>query len=47
MRTYCRNLHEETIRAGRWVAPEKPCEVNAALVEWLSTSVPGVWPKPA
>jgi pimeloyl-ACP methyl ester carboxylesterase len=47
MRTYCRNLTEETIRAGHWVAQEKPAEVNAALVKWLATSVPAVWPRPS
>ncbi len=46
MRTYCRNLKEETIRAGHWVAQEKPLEVNAALVKWLATDVAGVWPRP-
>ncbi|MDP6452534.1 MAG: alpha/beta hydrolase [SAR202 cluster bacterium] len=46
MRTYCRNLTEETIRAGHWLAQEKPVEVNAALVKWLATSVPEVWPRP-
>ena len=47
MRAHCRNLHEEIIKAGHWVAQEKPREVNAALVKWLATSVPGVWPRPA
>jgi hypothetical protein len=28
-------------------AQEKPREVNAALVKWLATSVPGIWPRPA
>ena len=46
MRTYCRNLTEETIRAGHWVAQEKPAEVNAALVKWLATGVSAVWPRP-
>ena len=46
MRTYCRNLKEESIRSGHWMAQEKPVEVNAALVKWLATSVPGVWPRP-
>ena len=47
MRKYCRNLSEEVIRAGHWVAQEKPREVNAALAKWLVTKVPGVWPRPA
>ena len=46
MRTYCRHLTEETIRSGHWVAQERPREVNAALVKWLATAVPGVWPRP-
>ena len=46
MRTYCRHLTEETIRSGHWMAQEKPLEVNAALVKWLATAVPGVWPQP-
>jgi pimeloyl-ACP methyl ester carboxylesterase len=46
MRTYCRNLTEETIRSGHWMAQEKPIEVNAALVKWLATAVSGVWPQP-
>ncbi|MBI3756739.1 MAG: alpha/beta hydrolase [Deltaproteobacteria bacterium] len=46
MRTYCRNLIELTIRSGHWMAQEKPLEVNAALVKWLATAVPGVWPQP-
>jgi pimeloyl-ACP methyl ester carboxylesterase len=46
MRTYCRQLTEETIRSGHWLAQEKPVEVNAALVKWLATTVPDVWPQP-
>ena len=46
MRTYCRHLTEATIRSGHWMAQEKPIEVNAALVKWLATAVPGVWPQP-
>ena len=45
MRTYCRRLTEATIRAGHWLAQEKPVEVNAALVQWLATRVPQVWPQ--
>jgi pimeloyl-ACP methyl ester carboxylesterase len=47
MRQYCRNLTEETLRTGHWMAQEKPAEVNAALVKWLATKVPGVWPRPS
>lgn len=32
MGEYCRNLTEQTIRTGHWMAQEKPSEVNAALV---------------
>ena len=46
MRMYCRNLTEETIRSSHWLTQEKPVEVNAALVKWLATVVPGVWPQP-
>jgi soluble epoxide hydrolase / lipid-phosphate phosphatase len=46
MRAYCRHLTEETIRSGHWLAQEKPVEVNAALVRWLATRVPEVWPQP-
>jgi pimeloyl-ACP methyl ester carboxylesterase len=47
MRTYCRNLTEVTIHSGHWMAQEKPLEVNAELVKWLATTVPGVWPRPS
>jgi soluble epoxide hydrolase/lipid-phosphate phosphatase len=47
MRKYCRNLTEDTIRTGHWMAQEKPQEVNAALVKWLATSVAKVWPRPS
>jgi pimeloyl-ACP methyl ester carboxylesterase len=46
MRMYCRHLTEATIRSGHWMAQEKPREVNAALVKWLATAIPGVWPQP-
>jgi soluble epoxide hydrolase / lipid-phosphate phosphatase len=46
MRTYCRNFTELTIRSGHWMAQEKPVEVNAALVQWLVTKVPSLWPQP-
>jgi pimeloyl-ACP methyl ester carboxylesterase len=45
MRTYCRQLTEETIRSGHWLAQEKPAEVNAALVQWLATSDRQMWPQ--
>lgn len=46
MRTYCHQLTDETICSGHWLAQEKPVEVNAALVRWLATRVPDVWPQP-
>jgi hypothetical protein len=42
MRGYCRNLTEETIRSGHWLAQEKPLEVNAALVKWMANTIPDV-----
>jgi pimeloyl-ACP methyl ester carboxylesterase len=47
MRKYCRDLTEETIRTGHWMAQEKPAEVNAAIARWLVTRVPAVWPRPS
>ncbi len=47
MRAHCRNLTEVTIRSGHWMAQEKPLEVNAELVKWLATKVPGAWPRPS
>jgi pimeloyl-ACP methyl ester carboxylesterase len=46
MRKYCRDLTEVTFRSGHWMAQERPLEVNAELVKWLATKVPGVWPRP-
>lgn len=45
MRTFCRNLTEQTIRSGHWMAQERPLEVNAALTKWLATAVPEAWPE--
>jgi pimeloyl-ACP methyl ester carboxylesterase len=47
MRKYCRNLTEETIRTGHWMAQEKPQEVNAALAKWIASRIPGIWPRPS
>lgn len=44
MRERCRDLVIETLDCGHWMAQEKPREVNAALVRWLATQVPEVWP---
>jgi pimeloyl-ACP methyl ester carboxylesterase len=46
MRRYCRNLTEYTVNSGHWMAQEKPRDVNAALVRWLATALPDVWPRP-
>lgn len=40
MRTYCRNLTEEVIDSGHWMAQERGTDVNRALVRWLAT---GAW----
>jgi pimeloyl-ACP methyl ester carboxylesterase len=45
MRGLCSNLTEHTIASGHWMAQEKPVQVNAALVNWLATSVGAVWPR--
>lgn len=44
MREDCRDLRITPIDSGHWMAQEKPAEVNAALVHWLATRVPGCWP---
>ncbi|QQS15119.1 MAG: alpha/beta hydrolase [Rhodospirillales bacterium] len=44
MRAHCRDLTEVVVDSGHWMAQERPREVNAALVHWLATRVPGVWP---
>lgn len=46
MRRYCRNLTEFTVNSGHWMAQEKPHDVNAALVGWLATALPDIWPRP-
>lgn len=44
MRDHCRDLTVTPIDSGHWMAQEKPARVNAALVKWLATRVPGSWP---
>ncbi len=44
MRARCRNLTEQIIASGHWMAQEKPVQVNAALVQWLATKIPQAWP---
>ena len=45
MRDLVRDLTEAIIDCGHWMAQEKPVEVNAHLVHWLATRVPGAWPQ--
>ncbi|KAH8602026.1 Alpha/Beta hydrolase protein [Bisporella sp. PMI_857] len=44
MRKFCTSLTEVEIDAGHWVAFDKPCETNAAIVKWLVTKVQAYWP---
>lgn len=44
MRKHCSDLTEVRIASGHWMAQEKPREVNAHLIRWLATKVPGAWP---
>jgi pimeloyl-ACP methyl ester carboxylesterase len=44
MRQRCTDLTEQVIASGHWMAQEKSAEVNAALVRWLATKVPAMWP---
>ena len=43
-RKYCSNLTEVSIKAGHWVAQEKPAEVNGAIARWLVESCKQHWP---
>jgi hypothetical protein len=31
------------VNSGHWMAQEQPASVNAALVKWLATKLPGYW----
>jgi pimeloyl-ACP methyl ester carboxylesterase len=44
MRQDSRDLTEMIVRSGHWMAQEQPWAVNAALVKWLVTKLPGIWP---
>jgi pimeloyl-ACP methyl ester carboxylesterase len=44
MRERCRQLDETLIYSGHWMAQERPAEVNAALIRWLATRLPDIWP---
>lgn len=45
MHDHCLNLTSKVVQSGHWMAQEKPAEVNAALAQWLATSLTDVWPK--
>lgn len=47
MRRMCSQLDELAIHCGHWMAQERPAEVNAALVRWLVTRLPALWPEPS
>ena len=44
MREACTDLAEVTVNSGHWMAQEQPEVVNAALVKWLATRFPALWP---
>ena len=43
MRDSCADLTEVVVESGHWMAQENPVAVNAALVRFLATKLPGVW----
>jgi pimeloyl-ACP methyl ester carboxylesterase len=45
MRQSCRDLTEGVVHTGHWMAQENPVAVNAALVRWIATKLPSVWPE--
>jgi pimeloyl-ACP methyl ester carboxylesterase len=45
MRANCADLTEAVLDTGHWMAQEKPAEVNAHLVRWMSQKLPQVWPR--
>jgi pimeloyl-ACP methyl ester carboxylesterase len=44
MRRDCTDLTEAIVKSGHWMAQEQPVAVNAALVRWLATRFPNLWP---
>ena len=44
MRLDCSDLTEASVASGHWMAQEQPVAVNAALVKWLATRFPELWP---
>ena len=45
MREKCKNLTEEVLHAGHWIAQEKGAEVSAAIAKWLVMKM-DYWPVP-
>ncbi len=43
MRTACRDLTEQVVPSGHWMAMERPAEVNAGLAQWLASRLPQAW----
>ncbi|KAG8159920.1 hypothetical protein KVR01_010557 [Diaporthe batatas] len=44
MRELCKDLTEVSLDCGHWACLEKPRELNAALVKWVATKLPGYFP---
>ena len=44
MREHCASLTEVVVPSGHWMAQERPRDVNAALAQWLSAKLPGLFP---
>ena len=44
MREHCADLSEVVVQSGHWMAQESPVAVNAALVRFLATKLPAIWP---
>jgi pimeloyl-ACP methyl ester carboxylesterase len=44
MRADCEDLTEVVVASGHWMAQERPAAVNAAIVKWLATRLPNIWP---
>ncbi|MFT5578921.1 MAG: pimeloyl-ACP methyl ester carboxylesterase [Paraglaciecola psychrophila] len=47
MLSLCKNLTQQVIKSGHWMAQEQPLEVNATLAKWLATEVSDYWPQNA
>ena len=44
MEKFCSNLTKVSVESGHWMAQEKPVEVNAALVQWMTQELRTIWP---